>query len=207
MAENRIFVENLTDPVAVTLNSPGSTSNDPLVVSIVDDPNSVYVVRNPGALGVNSFSLANISGVVAANVFLALFNPVGSGRVLLPFVIAVSSATAGNSTATEPLRGHRISAASGGTLQPVSALAKNNTSEPDSVAEVRTGNPTVTLGVPMFNSPPPISLTNVSQAVHDIVVPPDSGGILLAPGEGLAFRTASGTTNQRWNLTLVWGEA
>jgi hypothetical protein len=137
---------------------------------------------------------------------MTLFNPLASGRVLSFGGSFISSTAAGGSSVTDPMQGFRITDATGGTLQADSAVAKFNNANPDLVAEVRTGTVTATLGAQIFNSPPIISATVGSTAVHQVAVPPAAGPFILMPGEGVALRAAAGDTDQRWNLSVVWVE-
>lgn len=165
-----------------------------------------FSVANPAIRGSYDFSISNVAGIVAANNYISLFNPVGSGRVVAFGGAFVSSAAAGATSITEPMRGFRITAASAGTLQGPSAIAKFNSANPDAACEVRIGNPTVTLGAAIFNSPPTISGSVGSTAVHAVAVPPAAGPFILAPGEGVVLRSEAGDTDQRWNLSIVWVE-
>lgn len=167
---------------------------------------SFYTISNPAIRGSYDFSIANVTGVVAANNYVSLFNPVGSGRVISFGGGFVSSTSAGATSETAPMRGLRITAASAGTLVPASDIAKFSSASPNATAEVRTGNPTVTLGAAIFNSPPTISGSVGSTVVHQIAVPPGAGPFTFAPGEGVVLRTEAGDADQRWNLSLVWVE-
>lgn len=137
---------------------------------------------------------------------MTLFNPAGSGKLLSFGSAFISSTTASGSTETEPLRGFRITTATGGTLQAVNAIGEFVTSEPSPIAEVRIGNPTVTLGPALFNSPPAISSTTASTNVHTVPVPGGLAPFILAENEGIVLRTSAGDVDQRWNLSIVWAE-
>lgn len=167
---------------------------------------SSFPTVNPAIRGSYVFSLGNITGIAAANNYMTLFNPLASGRVLSFGGAFVSSGAAGASSVTDPMQGFRITAASAGTLQLASAIAKFNNANPDATAEVRTGTVTATLAAQIFNSPPAISASVGSTAVHQVGVPPAAGPFVLAPGEGIALRAAAGDTDQRWNLSVVWVE-
>lgn len=168
---------------------------------------ATYSIANPALSGVYAFSLADQVGVVAANNFMTLFNPVGSGRVAIIGGFFISSCSVGQATATEPLRGWRISAASAGTLATNSTdVVKFNTSYRDSNMELRSANPTVTLGVPFFNSPPPIGTGAGTAFVHSVEAPPGAGTFSVKPGEGVVVRTASGDVDQHFNMTIAWAE-
>ncbi len=167
---------------------------------------STTSVRSPSIDGVFVFSTGNLPGVVAANNYLSLFNPVGSGKVLSFGSAFISCVAATGSTVTDPMQGFRITAASAGTLQAANTIAKFVTSDAAPVAEIRVGNPTVTTGAQLFNSPPAISATTGSTNVHVIPVPGGLAPFTLVEGEGIVLRTAVGDTDQRWNLSIVWSE-
>lgn len=232
MAEQKVSIDNpVSNPVNVSgtvTSTPSGTQNvnivtpSPVVVSgtVTATPTGTQDVniltsaatvnttslRSPAIKGVFVFSTSNVPGVVAANNFLSLFNPIGSGKILSFGSAFISSTAAGSSTETEPMRGFRITTATAGTLQAASASAKFISSEPATVAEVRIGNPTVTLGAAVFNSPPVISATNGSTNVHVIPVPGGLAPFTLVEGEGLVMRTNAGDVDQRWNLSIVWAE-
>lgn len=177
------------------------------VGNLLSDPLHVTPVKDNNITGVYVYSADEINGVAAANNYLSLFNPVGSGKSLYIGGIFISCVTAGGSTVTAPMRGYRITTATGGTLQAVSTIAKFITATPDPIAEVRLGNPTVTLGAALFNSPPPLSAGNGTTPVHQVPIPPNSGPFSLAPGEGIVLRQTTGDVDLRWNLSIAWAEA
>lgn len=153
------------------------------------------------------FSVGNLAGVVAANTFLTLTNPAGSGRNIALSGVFISAMANAASATTVSMRGFRATGVSGGTLQPSSDIGKFATADPDPFAEVRINNPAATLGAPLFNSPPPTSAAAYSSGfVHQVPIPPGLGEFILTPGEGLALRTAQGDTAQRWNISVVWAE-
>lgn len=149
------------------------------------------------------FSTGNLPGVVAGNNWLTLVNPVGSGRSVFVGGVFISAESNAASASTSSMRGVRVTAVSGGTLWTASDIAKFVTADPDPFAEVRTNNPSATLGAQLFNSPPPTSAAASSKDVHQIPIP---SPFLLAPGEGIVLRTNSGDTAQRWNISVVWTE-
>ncbi len=181
-------------------------------INIGTDANTA-LLTSPARLtnlsGAYNFSADDMPGVAAANNFVSLFNPVGSGRNLYYLGAYISTYVAGGgSTTRESMQGHAITAASAGTLQAASAIFKLDSTFPNSVAEVRTGNPTVTIGPNLFNSPPPIN-TTTTQYVHAVglgfgVV---GGPVIFRPGEGIVFTTDAGNTNQTWNVSIGWAEA
>lgn len=174
---------------------------------ITDQPISSWITSNPALTGVYVYSIANNPGAATANNFVSLFNPVSSTKVVLLAGIFISSYSVGAATSTEPLRGWRVSAASGGTLASnATDVAKFNTAYPTAAPELRTANPTVTLVNPFFNSPPPIGTGAGTAFVHSVEAPPGAGAFLIKPGEGVVVRTASGDVDQTFNISLAWGE-
>lgn len=206
MAEQRVFVDNSTSfPVPVTgsvTSTPSGTQN----VAITGLPISVTQTKDPTITGVYVFSADEIPGVLAANNYLSIFNPIGSGKNVVFAGAFISATTAGTTTTTSPMRGYRATLISGGVLQADSASAKFISANPDPVAEIRTGNPAATLDGALFNSPPPLSATQGGTAVHAVPVPGGTGPFLLVPGEGIVMRQAIGDVDIRWNLSIVWAE-
>lgn len=168
---------------------------------------ATYSTANPAILGAYVFSIPDLSGVVAANNFASLFNPVTSLNNLHVTTIGINSTTVGAASETAPMRGYRITTATGGTLQTNStAVAKFRTADPDTLVEIRTANPTVTLGAPLFNSPAALNGNVSPTPPHTISLPDGTGSFILAPGEGIVFRTTAGDVDQRWSITFAWAE-
>lgn len=230
MAEMRVFVENDvtmtvsegSQPIDTNIAGQDSplTTNTTIVgqpisttitgtptVTVGSQPIQVTEVKSPTIGGVYSFLLNDATGVVAANNYVSLFNPVGSGKNIITFSTSVSSyITGGGSTSKNSMIVSRITTATVGTLQAASAINKFSTSFANPVAEVRTGNPTVTLGAQVLAFPPPV--TNDTAIVSERVVGSGATGpIVLAPGEGVVFGTAAGDTDQNWNISFAWGES
>lgn len=152
------------------------------------------------------YSLIDAVGVAAANNFMSIFNPLGSGKVISFFSIAVDSFASGASGTAVSLKVDRITAASGGTLAPATDINKLITSEADSIAQVRTGNPTVTkVGSSLYSWPPPLA-TGTGVGGTTISTPPPGQGFFILPGEGIAFSTSAGNTNQVWSIKATWAE-
>lgn len=163
----------------------------------------------PGLTGAYIVSLTDLPGVVAANNFVSVFNPVASGRNLYFLGMFISTYVAsGASTTRNSMQGKQITAASGGTLITGAAnIFKPVSTYPNNVSEVRTGNPTVTANATFLNSPPPIG-TSTGQYVHSVGLgaSQNGGGLFFAPGEGFVLTTAAGNTSQTWNISVVFGE-
>lgn len=208
MAEKWVRVEtSVTDPVNVTgtlTTTPSGTQN----VAVTGQPLSFYMVQNPALTGAYVYSQAEIAGVAAANNYMSLTNPVGSGKTLVFAGAFISSFIVGDTGATvTSMRGYRATAVSGGTLQAASSIGKFQTSQPNPVGEIRVGNPTATLGTALFNSPPYIGAAKSSSPfVHQVPIPPQGGLFTLMPGESLVLRADVGDVDTRWNLSLAWGE-
>jgi hypothetical protein len=185
MAENKVGVE--------------TTSASPIFIS---------TAPNPAIKGGYVYSVGGVPGVVAANNFLSLFNPVGSGRTVALGAAYISSFALGAALTPAPMNGFRITTATGGTLQSnTTAVTEFQTAMPTSVCEVRTGNPTVTLGPQIFNASPVVSPAAGGSTLQTIaaapaVFPP----FTLVPGEGVVLRTTSGLVATLWNISLVWAE-
>lgn len=150
------------------------------------------------------YSMAESVAAVTAKNHLSVFNPVGSGKLLIAGAIFVSFTMTAPGTATTPMRGFRTTAASGGTLVPDADVCKFTTAHPDPVAEIRINNPTCTLGPALFSSPPGVEKR--SSVTHQVDVPPGAGRFLLRPGEGIVLRQGVSTADLFWNLSVVWAE-
>jgi hypothetical protein len=193
LAENRVIIEGMYSGITY----PGSSIN----------PLPVIMTPNPQIDGTYIMSIANVPGTVTPNNFITLFNPVGSGKQVIVGGMFISTVAAAGTSATQPTRIHRISAApTGGTIVPASDIFKFNTANPDPVSILRINNPTATLGPPASNTPPPVTIgAGGGQFVHE-VDPPTGTTVLLAPGEGVAVNNSAGDTAQRWNISLAWAE-
>lgn len=148
-------------------------------------------------------AIGDVPGVVAANNYLSLFNPIGSGKtVVLGAEIVVPWASAASATAVS-MNSFRITAASGGTLQTPDKFV---TAAPASIAEVRKGNPTVTTIGASLGGWPPAMTTAAAGGTAYVYSSAPGGALVLVPGEGIVLTTASGNTAQLWNLGFVWVE-
>lgn len=165
-----------------------------------------YPAVNPSIRGGYVFSEHSTPGVVAANNFLSLSNPAGSGRAILIAGVFISQVTTGAVTTTDPLRGYLATDVAGGTLEPVAQIGKVRSTMPDPVGEIRVG-PTATLGAAWFNSPT-LQATGAStgSGVHQIPATTAAGTLTLLPGEGTVLRTESGDVNTLWNMSIAWSE-
>lgn len=148
-------------------------------------------------------AIQDVPGVVAANNFLSVFNPIGSGKTIIFYASIVVPWASGAQTVTVSLNTFRTTAASAGTLQ---TADKFLTASPASIAQVRTGNPTVTTtGVSVGAYPPAVTSSAVGAGATAISVP-SGASFICVPGEGLVLATASGSVTQLWNMGFIWAE-
>lgn len=150
----------------------------------------------------------NALGVVAANNFLSLFNPVGSGKTLtIAQFICYPYATAA-AAPTDNMQVWRTTAASVGTLLAAANINKFDTAQSNSIAEVRTGNPTTTLlgTVPVLAIPPAVTAAAGGVSATSNIVPPTGALFTCHPGEGVVARTPAGSVGQVWSLGFSWLE-
>lgn len=151
-------------------------------------------------------TLIDAPGVVAANNFISLFNPGGSGKTVAFFAIQISSFASGASSTASSLVVDRITAASGGSLIAASSVNRLLTSWANPVAELRTGNPTATkTGLTLFSWPPPIA-TGAGGEATNYASPPSGQSFICLPGQGIVLSTPAGNTNQVWSMNLNWAE-
>ncbi len=200
MAEHRVSIDGGVD-------SNGNIVR-PLPVSLPAS-SPFYPSSNPSITGAYLFSVENLVGVAAPNVYLSIYNPLGSGRNYATSGSFVSCAAGGAAGSTRSMRVYRITGApTGGSVQAASTVCKLNSLYRDTNADIRIGGPTVTLGPAFSNTPPPVtSGAGGGQYVHGIEIPPGSPPFVLAPGEGVAFHNVLGDVDQVWNITIAWAEA
>jgi hypothetical protein len=167
---------------------------------------STITGADPSIKGVYVFALADAAGVVAANNFMSLLNPVGSGRNISFSFSSTASYVATTAIVAASMGLYRITTATGG-VDSSATIAKLATAYSAPVGVVRTGNPTVTLGNLLNTVAPPLSAGSFTSGdAITINASSVANTLILAPGEGIAFRTTSGDVNQRWNLTIAWAE-
>lgn len=206
--KDRTTSSNLVVNTDGSLNATvsGTVTATPTGTQAVSGTVGTYPVMTPSLTGVYVFNLPDVPAVVASNNYLSLFNPVGSGKTVVLLEGSLAAYVGGGSSNVEvSLQVLRVTAASAGTLQAASAICKFQTAYPNAVAEVRTGNPTVTVGAP-FVSLPPVIQPSTNNFVYQIRPPVGGGAFTLVPGEGIVFRTTSGDTDEQYNINMVWGE-
>jgi hypothetical protein len=177
-------------------------------VTVLEQPIGMIPQKDPALRGVYVTGITDAAGVVAANNYMTLVNPVGSGRIVVVLGVFISCyVAAGSSNARNSMQGQVATAVSAGTLVIPANIAKFQSGMPNAVAEVRTGNPTATAGANIFNSPPPIN-SAAGQYVHSVGygAATSSGAYTLLPGEGVVLRTVTGNVAQTWNISIEWGE-
>lgn len=177
-------------------------------LSVRSDGSLTIATTPEGALPYTTL-IENVVSVNTANNYLSIFNPVGSGKtIIFSQFVAFPYATAAQAT-TINMDVQRISAASAGTQLAAANINKFDTAQANSIAEVRTGNPTVTTvgTVPLLAIPPAItSAANGVSSIADII-PPQGSLFICHPGEGVVVRQGAGAgTTQVWSLGFTWLE-
>lgn len=216
MAEMRVAVEGVSQVSGTVTTIPSGTQNvavtgQPLTVTpsnTLTTPLFVTSAPNPSLTGSYVASFPQVAGVVAANTYLTMFNPVASGKTVLFGGAFVSMVAGSAASTTAPMRGYRIAAApTGGTVASAASIGKFQTLQPNPACEIRTANPTVTLGAGLWNTPPAVTTgAGGGQFIHIVSVPPGAGIFSLVPGEGIAINCSGGDVDQVWNISVVWSE-
>lgn len=199
-----IEIKDKNSNVRLALDGQGAA----FTATISGRPLETLSVANPNIDGSYIYSRAEQTGAVAATNHMTIFNPASSGKTLALAGVFISSIVLADiGVATRSMRGYRITAASAGTLESASNIAKLQTSYPDPVGQIRYGNVTATLGPALFNSPPVIGASKTaSPFVHAIPVPSTLGVFTLMEGEGIVLRTEAGDVDTLWNLSFAWAE-
>lgn len=164
--------------------------------------------KDPKISGTYASGITDVAGVAAANNYLSIENPVGNTKLIVLLGLFISTYVAsGMSTTRNSMTGKLASSLSGGTVVTAANIVKFDSTYAAATAVLRTGNPTVTLGANVFNSPPPIN-ASTGQYVHSVGAGASTagGGLLLRPGEGFVVTSAAGNTSQTWNMSVQWGE-
>lgn len=155
--------------------------------------------------GLYIISLQRQDSLALGKNFLTLENPTGSG-VAVAVGGAFISYMATVASPAYPMRGYRTTnSPTGGTLHAVGEICKLDTALPGSVAVLRSGNPTCTLGPAFFNSPVGTVKDTVSD-VHDVDAPVGFNPFVLRPGEAIVLRQDLGAVGVLWNISLLWRE-
>lgn len=175
-------------------------------------------IRADGSLTVNTIPegalpyttlIEDTASVATANNFLSIFNPVGSGKNIVFYQFVCFPYATAATGPTINMEVQRVSAASGGTQLAAANINKFDTLQPNSIAEVRTGNPTVTLvgTLPILAIPPAITSAGVGVSSTASIIPPTGALFVCHPGEGLVVRQPAGAdVDERWSLGFTWTE-
>lgn len=216
-----VNVTNTSLPVVVSNTSFGANITNasvPVHLSDVTDvavPDGVtvsgtvatYPGADPAVTAIYAYTLHDVSGVSAAYNHLAFYNPPTSTRAVCVLSLRISSYNVGITGTGASMHVSPITtSASGSQVTNTQIVRQLGTATP--MAILRTANATATIsGVAAFAATPPIAgLNQASQSTLAVVASAQNPGILLSPGQGLVFRTNSGDTSQRWNISLVWSE-
>lgn len=196
-AENTVRIDGASVVNVSGTVTTANTSTTPLFVTQGTSPGQIYTTL-----------IRNTLGVVAANNFLSVFNPLGSGKnIIIAQFVCFPYATAA-AAPTDNMEVWRISAASAGTQLAAANINKFDTTQTNSIADVRTGNPTTTLvgTLPVLAIPPAITSAagGVSSTVS--IIPPSGSLFTCRPGEGVVARTPAGSVGQTWSLGFSWAE-
>lgn len=158
-------------------------------------------------LPVYQYAVVKESGVSgSAHEFLSVFNPAGSGVVMLALGLVVESYSLAATTSDEPLRLFRTSATSGGTLITAATITRFDPLHDAPKCVTRVSGPAVTkTGLELLGVGPVVSVGTGSSG--STFAPPPGVGAKIYPGTGITFGTLGGDTDQRWNIQFTWGEA
>ncbi len=153
-----------------------------------------------------------VNGSTGANyVYVAFFNPSASGRTASIKRVAIRANTA-SSTASNyvNLSLRRISTSSAGTQIIATDYVDKNSSSTDSVIEVRTAGPTVSLSGTTDSRILGRPLSGAVGAYYpgrDITFGESDERIVVQPGEGVAvYQEAAGTVTARVRVLIEWEE-
>lgn len=200
MAEQRVFIDNPSS-TPVNMAMPANSINSPIFTTPGMNTNisaySALVTAQPGQ-------------TATPYNFLSIFNPAASGKIFIFYQFTAFPWAGAATSTTNPMQVWRTTAASGGTLRAASDVQKFATSLPNSSAEVRTVNPTITvLGtVPLLSIPPAITSSGAGIGAAAVIVPPTGAAFHVLPGEGICARqTTAGDVDQLWDMGFTWGEA
>jgi len=175
----------------------------------VDVHEEVFVLGSPRRLvGVYQYASPVVSGSTTAGyVYHSFFCPATATRLVAVRRIWIHWVAVAAAVYIEGAV-YRITAASGGTLRDVTAVAKKDTTYPDPVVELRDTGVTVTLAQKVFNFITP-GAAGQTTGIHDLnfVRPDGRSDFILRPGEGLCLRQeAAGDADFRVSWTIEWEE-
>lgn len=166
-------------------------------------------ILGEGPTAAHAFFTASINdtpGVVTANTFFAVYNPPTSGHIHVAFQASVAEYAVGSSGTANSMLVQRFTSYTGGTLVTPSTVGRFLTTMPNPTTQVIIGGPVLSgVGIALTGFPPPFS-TGTGVTSSSGRVPVTGASFTMLPGQGLAFSTAGGDTNQRWNIQYVWAE-
>jgi hypothetical protein len=208
MAEHAIKIDGIT-PSSGMMPVTGTVTSTPSGVQTVSGTVSTMPTV-PTGTNFYTISFSAVAGQTAATYnFLSLFNPVGSGKTINVYAsFIIPWATAATST-TNSMETFRTTAASGGTLTSGANINKFASAAPNSVAEVRTANPTITTtGATYGGIPPAITASGSGLGPSSNISTPSGSSFILMAGEGICMRQViAGDVDQLWNLGYIWTES
>jgi len=160
--------------------------------------------------GIYTFKLSDVVGSTTASTrWLSLFNAIGSGKLFAILRITYSAYATANTNTKNSQHVSLITSATGGTLQSTTTIGKHDSTYPNSVSNIRTGNPTVTLGAGMFSYPPIVFTGDVVSSTGEFDWEPKNEfeEIILREGEGITFhQIVAGDVDQNFNFGITWLE-
>lgn len=164
----------------------------------------MYTGVDPTWTGVYFHALVDVPGVAASNNYLSVLNPVGSGKIAIALGFICGSYSINTVTTPAAMAAFRISAHSAGTDVTAATVNRFASAFPNPASTVKTGNPTITTtSLPMIGIPPTVG-TNANNG--QTVSPTPGASFVFLPGEGIAFQTATGDTDIRWQMQYIWAE-
>jgi len=187
-------------------------------VSIQDLAGDVVGVRSDGSLTVSNIPegalpyttlIEDTAVVTTANNYLSVFNPIGSGKNVTFAQFTAFPYATGATGPTVNMEVWRATLVSGGTQLAAANINKFDTLQPNSICEVRTGNPAATLTgtLPILAIPPAITAAAAGASASVAIIPPSASLFVCHPGEGVVVRMpAGGDVDERWSLGFTWLE-
>ncbi|MBI3671253.1 hypothetical protein HY249_00465, partial [Candidatus Azambacteria bacterium] len=168
----------------------------------------------PVSQGEYLMNIGPITGTATANYnYISFFNPAASGKttVIKKAMIRIDAAT---TAVYIPATLRRTTAASAGTTIVATDIPKKNTGTANSIMDIRTAGPTVTLAgttnskLASVVTPGTVGAATAPQTngYKDLIFKNDEQ-VVLQPGEGIAmYQEAAGSTNLRFSLIFEWVE-
>jgi hypothetical protein len=176
-------------------------------VNVVEE--EVFVVGSPRKLvGVYQYSSPVVSGSTTSGYnYHSIFNPGTSTNLMAVRRVVINWVAVAAAVYIEGTL-YRITAASGGTTFPATAVGKKDTSYPTPTVDIRYAGVTVTLETKIFNFITP-GAAGYTTGIFDLFFDRDDGrsDIILRPGQGLALRQeAVGDADFRVSIMVEWEE-